>query len=76
MGERNLSNREIESMGLVPDPHLAEDQKFVRGMRACIRRNKMHPVQERSGKDRRVAINGFVDPGLDRRSGYDRRATA
>ena len=72
MGERHLSNREIEAMGLTPDPHLAEDQKFVRSMRACIRRGEMHPVETRKG-DRRVAICSYVPPEMERRSGYDRR---
>ena len=65
MGERTLSNREIEAM-------VADDQNTVRFFRACIRRNKMHPVEERTG-DRRKAISTYIDPAMDRRSGYDRR---
>lgn len=30
-------------------------------------------INRRSGKDRRIAINSFIDPSKERRSGKDRR---
>jgi len=37
-----------------------------------IRFGALKPVETRK-KDRRVAINSYVDPAMERRSGHDRR---
>ena len=66
MGERQLSSAAIAELA-------RDDEKTVRYFRACIRRSSMHGVNERRDGDRRVAINSFCDPRMERRSGYDRR---
>jgi hypothetical protein len=65
MEERHLSDKTIHEMQ-------CNDDKTVRFFRSCIRRGKLHNVQERK-KDRRVAINSCVPPEMERRGGYDRR---
>ena len=66
MGERTLSNQVIGEMA-----H-DDNDKTIRFFRSCIRRGKMHPVEERDG-DRRIAICSYVPPEMERRSGFDRR---
>lgn len=61
--ERQLSNAAIEEL----------DKDHVPYLRAVTRRKKLRAVNDRKGKDRRVAINSFCDPKMERRSGYDRR---
>ena len=64
--ERQLSNAAIAELE-------KDSRTTVRYFRAVIRRKSMHAVNERKRKDRRVAINSYCDPSMERRSGHDRR---
>ena len=61
--ERQLSSAAIAEL----------DKNHVPYLRAVNRPKKLRVVNDRKGKDRRVAINSFCDPAMERRSGYDRR---
>jgi len=65
--ERQLSNAAIIEL----DKDHEDRQELY--LRAVARRKKLRGVNDRKSGDRRVAINSFCDPAMERRSGYDRR---
>ena len=64
--QRSLSSEDIRQLD-------RDYYRTVSFFRACIRRSGLHVACKRSGTDRRVAISTFIDPVMDRRSGFDRR---
>jgi len=66
-----LTDREIRLMS-IKEIKVTNDpwKKFACGVNPPM---MMRDMDQRSGKDRRIALSTVIDPRCDRRSGYDRR---